>query len=408
MKNLLLFSTLIVLFFLLSLSVQAQTDFVNDNVLYHNLYTLELADFLKANPDALLIDVRTAGEFSDTSRFQSLNIGHLKGAINIDIETFENHLEEIKDHADKPVVLYCSHSQRSRRVSKYLSEQGFKKIYNLNGGMSLMNQLDESEFPGKKEMIISNHPFKSISAEEAAELISADKDLVIIDLRAASQFIGTDSIPALNIGRIKGAINIPGKELSSNLSVLEQYKNRAILLYDINGVSNASAYLLTQNGFNNVHNLIGGISAFHREAKTITKKNLLVNLPSYNVLNVYETLELLKTNSDLVILDVRPVDDFNNKASMSHMNIGRMKNAVNIPPDKFAGEVMNKVKDKNAKILIYGGGDDPARCAKILTDAGYKNVNLLYGGLWSMVSVYANVKGYTYIKDYMENYEGMY
>ncbi|MBS1493130.1 MAG: rhodanese-like domain-containing protein [Bacteroidetes bacterium] len=404
MKKLILFVAL----FFLSVSLRAQTDFVNDNILYHNLYPAELVEFLKANPDALLIDVRSPGEFADTSSKQSLNIGHLKGAININIETFEDRVNEIKDHTDKPVVLYCSHSQRSRRVSKYLSEQGFKKIYNLNGGMSLMNQLSESEFPGKKDMIVFNPPFKNLSVEEAGNLISANRDILIIDLRPSTQYAGNDTNTSYNLGKIKGAINIPYTEFSDNLSRLEQYKNNTVLIYDINGAGNASANLLTQNGFTKVHHLIGGLAAFHREGKSNAKKIYLENLPTYNILNVYETLNLIKSKSDLIILDVRPADDFNNKASMSHMNVGRLKHSLNLPPDKFASEVTKTVKDKKAAILIYGSGDDPARCAKLLKELGYENVNLLYGGLWSMVSVYANVKGYSFIKDYMENYEGMY
>lgn len=398
-----------IIFLLFAAALHSQTDFINDNVLYNNIYPQELQAFLKANPNALLIDVRSPGEFADTSSKQSLNIGHLKGAININIETFEERVNEIKDHSDKPIVLYCSHSQRSRRVSKYLSEQGFKKVYNLNGGMSWMTQANEEEFPGKKDMIVFAAPYKNISVDEAEEFIKNNKDALIIDIRTEIQFAGKDPNAAYNIGKIKGAINIPYDDLKNNLTRLEQFKNNNILIYDINGATgNPAAKLLIENGFSKVHHLIGGLSAVHREGKLNSKQSILVNIPSYNMLNVYETLNLLKTNSDLVILDVRPVNDFDNKAEMSHMNIGRLKNSINIPPDKFATDVTNIAKDKNAKILIYGGGDDPAKCAQILKDMGYKNVNLLYGGLWSMVSVYANVKGYSYIKDYMENYEGMW
>jgi rhodanese-related sulfurtransferase len=404
MRKLILFVSLL----FLSVTLHAQTDFVNDNILYHNIYPAELVDFLKANPDALLIDVRSPGEFADTSSKQSLNIGHLKGAININIENFEDRVNEIKDHTDKPVVLYCSHSQRSRRVSKYLSEQGFKKIYNLNGGMSLINQLSESEFPGKKDMIVFNPPFKNLSVEETGNLISANSDILIIDLRPAIQYAGKDSIAAYNLGKIKGAINIPYTDFKDNLSRLEQYKNNTILLYDINGAGNASAYLLTQNGFTKVHHLIGGLAAFHREGKSDAKKIYLENLPAYKILNVYETLNLLKVNSELAIVDVRTNDEFNNKSDMNHMNVGRLRHAVNIPPDKFADEIAKTIKDKKTAILLYGSGDTPAKCAKLLKELGYENVNLLYGGLWSMVSVYANVKGYSYIKDYFENYQGMF
>ena len=74
--------------------------------------------------------------------YTALNIGRLKGAVNIDVDAVAGRLNELKPYKDKPVFIYCSHSQRSRRVSKLLSENGFQKIYNINGGMSLVNELD--------------------------------------------------------------------------------------------------------------------------------------------------------------------------------------------------------------------------------------------------------------------------
>ncbi|MBK9317521.1 MAG: hypothetical protein IPM91_00915 [Bacteroidetes bacterium] len=53
----------LVLFILLSVIVNfssiAQTDYLNDNVVYKTLYPNQLQEFLNNNPNALLIDVRS-------------------------------------------------------------------------------------------------------------------------------------------------------------------------------------------------------------------------------------------------------------------------------------------------------------------------------------------------------------
>ena len=88
---------------------------------YKTIYATDLCKMLQKNPDIVLIDVRSPGEYSDTSQYASLNQGHLKGAINLDIEAIKKDPGVMNPYKDKTIVLYCSHSQRSRRVSKLLS-----------------------------------------------------------------------------------------------------------------------------------------------------------------------------------------------------------------------------------------------------------------------------------------------
>jgi thioredoxin 1 len=73
-----------------------------------------------------LIDVRTPGEFSG---------GKIDGALNLDWNG-----DEFKDQAatlDKniPVFVYCLSGGRSAAAADYLRNEGFEKVYELNGGM---------------------------------------------------------------------------------------------------------------------------------------------------------------------------------------------------------------------------------------------------------------------------------
>jgi rhodanese-related sulfurtransferase len=83
--------------------------------------------------------VRTPGEFRDTSASASLNIGRLKGAVNIDVNEVKNRLDEIRAYKNKPVFVICSHSQRSRVCSKLLADSGFTHVINVNGAMTEFN-----------------------------------------------------------------------------------------------------------------------------------------------------------------------------------------------------------------------------------------------------------------------------
>src|SRR5437868_4231255 len=105
-------------FFLLlsfaSLTVQAQ--FKADNVKYTTVFPEDLCKTLMASKGYLLLDVRSPGEFDDTSSANGLNIGHLKNATNINITQLPQRVQEISSYKDQPVFIYCSHSQRSRRA----------------------------------------------------------------------------------------------------------------------------------------------------------------------------------------------------------------------------------------------------------------------------------------------------
>lgn len=54
---------------ILFISIQLKAQYKNDNVLYKTVYPEDLAKQLKANPDYLLLDVRTPGENADTSTY---------------------------------------------------------------------------------------------------------------------------------------------------------------------------------------------------------------------------------------------------------------------------------------------------------------------------------------------------
>ena len=78
------------------------------------------------NNSVQLFDVRTPEEY---------DLGHIKGAVNIDFkneEIFYRSFEKLDK--SKPVYLYCRSGNRSKKSADILIELGFSKVYDLNGG----------------------------------------------------------------------------------------------------------------------------------------------------------------------------------------------------------------------------------------------------------------------------------
>lgn len=71
---------------------------------------------------ALIIDVRSPQEYMES---------HIDGSINIPIYAMQKQLNRIDDK-NRKIVVYCSSGMRSKKARKFLSENGFRHVYNLN------------------------------------------------------------------------------------------------------------------------------------------------------------------------------------------------------------------------------------------------------------------------------------
>jgi len=74
---------------------------------------------------ARVVDVRTPGEIVR---------GVIPGASHIALNELPARLTELADTA--PIVLYCQMGGRSAGAAQFLVAQGFKEVYNLQGGIN--------------------------------------------------------------------------------------------------------------------------------------------------------------------------------------------------------------------------------------------------------------------------------
>jgi len=110
------------------------------NTNYHNLSSTEFNSQIQT-ASITLLDVRTPSEFAN---------GHLKGAGQLNYYNSDFKQKLLLLPKDQPVYLYCNTGYRSKRAAEILSENGYKKVYNLEHGIMQWNleNLPVVEEPG--------------------------------------------------------------------------------------------------------------------------------------------------------------------------------------------------------------------------------------------------------------------
>ncbi len=75
---------------------------------------------------ALVVDVRTPAEYKD---------GHVKGAINLPLQTLGNNLNKLKK--DQVIITCCRSGSRSGMAKRMLKANGFEQVHNGGAWTSL-------------------------------------------------------------------------------------------------------------------------------------------------------------------------------------------------------------------------------------------------------------------------------
>jgi len=383
----------------------ASGQYRNDNVAFKTIDPSELCATLEKNKGYILLDVRSKGEHYDTSQSPGYNLGHLKGAINIDIRELNQRLSEIRTYSDKPVFVYCSHSQRSRRAGKILADSGFNKVFNVNGGMTAIYYTSAGKDPCLQTLVETSNPYTIISATELSAKMAKDKGPFILDVRPDSAWSHISLNPKENAyGYIKGATHISMNDIPSKLSTLP--RDREIVLTDIYGdeASRVAVYLM-KNGFTNVSVLIEGVDRLLLSDGQIvpTKKTMYVSPVSYELLNVTEFGRFAKDNKDFLLLDIRSSEEFANKHKDSWRNIGHLQNAINIPSDQLSNRINELSAYKNKEVAIYSFGSSPEvfAAANLLQQQGFQKIKVVIGGLFNLRWTAANTKGNAWLTSFV-------
>jgi UPF0176 protein len=104
---------------------------------------------LADHPDTIIVDMR--------NHYES-EVGHFKGAILPDVDTFREELQVvenlIENQKDKNLLMYCTGGIRCEKASAWMKHRGFKNVFQLDGGIieyarQVKEQGLENKFIGK-------------------------------------------------------------------------------------------------------------------------------------------------------------------------------------------------------------------------------------------------------------------
>ena len=92
-----------------------------------NISPQEFHDMITKDPKLQVVDVRTPQEFA---------AGHIKGAKNVDFRSpdFEKNIAKAVKKR-KTVLVYCRSGKRSLNAMNLMVKNGFKDVYNMEGGI---------------------------------------------------------------------------------------------------------------------------------------------------------------------------------------------------------------------------------------------------------------------------------
>lgn len=91
------------------------------------VHEISQQDLLSNPPEnALVLDVRTPGEYGE---------GHVPNAVNIPHSELASRLSELNSSSDRPIVVYCKSGRRAGMAANVLQGAGYTDLHHLAGDM---------------------------------------------------------------------------------------------------------------------------------------------------------------------------------------------------------------------------------------------------------------------------------
>jgi rhodanese-related sulfurtransferase len=114
------------------------------------------------------------------------------------------------------------------------------------------------EVKGTLDLGANDQQVAGVPVEEVKRELDAGARIFLLDVRDPQELTG-------ELGRIKGATNIPVTKLAHRLSELEAYRDREIIaVCKSGGRAHTAAQILMQAGFPKVHVMVGGMKAWQQ------------------------------------------------------------------------------------------------------------------------------------------------
>jgi rhodanese-related sulfurtransferase len=353
---------------------------------FYSIKADKLAEELTGTTTPVIIDVRSVEEWNKD--------GYIEDAINIPFADFFASLDQLPAK-DQHVVVMCASGHRGGIIMMALRLMGYTDVSNLGGGLGawktaklpVVGWVDWSTV-WNDYLIAMPAGFYTI---KPADLNTAlvEKAPFLLDVREAAE-VEKD-------GYIKGAVNIPVREVLANLDKLPA-KDQPIVVYCASGHRGGMMMTALQMlGYTDVKNLGGGIGAWKKAELPVETGSLpaapvagtapemdatlLTGLQAYftNLPEGFSSVKAADLNVELTgtavpfLLDVRTADEF---------KAGYINGAVNVNITDVPANLTQLPADKAAPIVVMcASGHRGGIVMMYLQMLGYTSVRNLGGGV---------------------------
>lgn len=96
-----------------------------------SVFNLSPKEFAKKSPNGVILDVRTSQEVAQ---------GKLANAVVLDYYQANFLDKALEIPKDKEIYIYCAVGARSLEAAQLLTQQGYTKVYHLQGGIQAWDQ----------------------------------------------------------------------------------------------------------------------------------------------------------------------------------------------------------------------------------------------------------------------------
>lgn len=355
---------------------------------YYSVKSDKLAEELTAATLPVILDVRSADEFAKD--------GYIEGAVNLPFNDFFASLDQVPADKDARIVVLCASGHRGSIIMMALRLMGYTNVVNLAGGLGAWKTANMPVVGWVNWTAVWNDYLANIPEGyftiKAADLNTAlvEKAPFLLDVREVAE-LEKD-------GYIAGAVNIPVREVLTNLDKLPA-QDQPIVIYCASGARGAMVMAALQFlGYTDVKNLAGGLGGWKKAELAVETGSLpeapvagtapevdatrLANLTAFlaELPEGFYTVKAADLNVELTttpapfIFDVRTADEF---------AAGYIDSAVNIAINDVPANLAQLPADKAAPIVVLcqSGHRGALVMMYLRMTGGYTNVRNLAGGM---------------------------
>lgn len=337
----------------------------------------------------VIVDVRSPGEYGDSSRGKSGNIGRIKDAINLNVQELQNDpaaVKKLDSYRDREIYLICSHSYRSRAASNILLKNGFTHVNNVRGGMTEWYRR-YNEMAAYRDLLQDQDlSYINLSPAQLLGDLQQHKNILLLGIRNKPRFWWDSA--TVNYYRYFPLLkNTRYFDFADSLKLLEEVQKepgRPVVLFNmVNNGAGELAEWLKQKGVPRVAYLVGGINLFFEYSSDLQ--------PPVSTDEWFESQSTIRfitprgfcnmpANKNVQVVDIRHDSLFNKVNEGVKHNFKHLSGAVNYYAGRGADSFEQAFPDKKKQyVFINAFGSDGILLAADLSARGYK-ISWLNGG----------------------------